>query len=297
LFLESGRWPFVRCRCRRAGAEDDQAAVAASESVHLFVDRARLVLPAFDLDDKSARLVAAICRTLDGIPLAIELAAARTKLLSVEQIHSLLDQRFRLLIGGAGVPPRHRVLETVVGWSYEHLEVAEQEFVRKLSVFAGGWTLAGAAAVAGMDPLEALSLLDRLADKSLISIDRDGGDEPRYGMLQTVAQFMAERLVAHGERDATRMRHLVFYVERAEAIRQTILRLQDEDKVDPVKSTAARSGCLSEFDADRENIATAHRWCDVAEGGAELGLRIVNAVRTYWFVAETYRAYQASRGT
>ncbi|MFO1305490.1 MAG: winged helix-turn-helix domain-containing protein [Burkholderiales bacterium] len=267
-----------------AGLDQDPDALGASDSVRLFVDRARLVAPALELSGRTGGYVASICRRLDGIPLAIELAAARSKVLSVEQIHALLDQRFRLLVGASHVLPRHRLLEAVVAWSYDQLDEVEQGFARKLSVFAGGWTLAGASAVADsvQDPLAAASVLQRLADKSLISIDHDAGSEPRYAMLQTVQQFMDDRLVAAGEREGARTRHLLYYVERAEALGKQYLSLQDEDKTDPVRAAAGRRDCLGQFDAERENIVKAHQWCDFVDGGAELGLRIVNAIRVYW---------------
>ncbi|MBA2603614.1 MAG: AfsR/SARP family transcriptional regulator, partial [Acidobacteria bacterium] len=129
----------------------------------------------FTLSEENAEAIADICRRLDGIPLAIELAAARVKLLSVDQIRSRLDDRFRLLTGGSKTAlPRHQTLQTAVQWSYDQLSSAEQHLLRVLSVFSGGWTLDTAARVSDhADEFEVLDLLSTLVDKSLVLVDRD----------------------------------------------------------------------------------------------------------------------------
>jgi len=203
-----------------AEAPRDAGAAAESESVKLFVDRARLAMPDFALDASNVESVGEICRRLDGIPLAIELAAARVKMLSVEQIRVRLDDRFRLLTGGArGAMGRHQTLRATLQWSYDQLNADEQSVLRALSVFAGGWTLAAATEVTdSVDEFETLALLERLVDKSLVVVERARGGEPRYVLLETVRQFGSALLIDAGEADAARLRHLTFFsalVERA----------------------------------------------------------------------------------
>jgi predicted ATPase len=256
----------------RREAWHDAHAVEASDSVHLFVDRARAVEGRFALTAANAPIIAEICRRLDGIPLAIELAAGRVKVLSVEQIRSKLDDRFRLLTGGSKTAlPRHQTLRATVQWSYDQLEEAERDLLQTLSVFAGGWTLEGATAVAGegADEFEVLDHLTRLVDKSLVVVEREEGGEPRYRMLETVRQYAEERLSESGHGAAARSRHLDFYVTWAEAI--------DSRLIGPEQGE-----CLAKLDIELENVLSAISWCGQAEGGAAKGLRLVSAVRNYW---------------
>ncbi len=253
--------------------ERDLHAVEASDAVRLFVDRARIVAPDFRLTEKTAPAVAEICRRLDGIPLAIELAAARAKVLSVEQIRAKLDDRFRLLTGGSKTAlPRHQTLRATIQWSYDHLVPEEQRLFRLLAVFVGGWTLDAATAVAGgagADEFEVLDLLTRLVDKSLVVVEREGNVEPRYRMLETVRQYAQERLNEAGEADEARMRHLDFYL--ASSVEA------DSDILGPEQSK-----WVARLERDHENVLSAHTWCDRAEGGAEKGLQLVAATRAYW---------------
>jgi predicted ATPase len=192
-------------------AARDPAQVEASDAVRLFLERARLAQPGFALTPQNAAAIAEISRRLDGIPLALELAAARVKILSVDQIRARLDDRFRLLTGSTRTAlPRHQTLRATVQWSYDQLEPDEQRLFRRLGVFAGGWILEAATRVAGQDGDEfrAMDLLARLVDKSLVQVERESEGEPRYGMLETVRQFGLERLVEAGEADAARGRHL-----------------------------------------------------------------------------------------
>ena len=185
-------------------------AVEASAAVQLFVDRARVVDPAFTLTELNASAVADVCRRLDGIPLAIELAAARVKVLSVEEILSKLDDRFRLLTGGKKALPRHQTLWSVFEWSYDHLTADERRLFRLLSVFAGGWTLAAATAVSSQtsDEFEVLELLTHLVSKSLVVVERVATDRVRYRLLETSRQFAQQKLNDLGEGEAERTRHL-----------------------------------------------------------------------------------------
>ena len=200
-------------------AAGDLQAARASDAVRLFVDRAEVALPGFALGAANAAGVVEICRRLDGIPLAIELAAARLRILSVEQIRSKLDDRFRLLTGGSRTAlPRHQTLRATIQWSYEQLTADEQRLFRVLSVFSGGWSLELATRVAwdGADEFEVMDLLEGLVGKSLVVIERDLVTEPRYSLLETVRQYARERLHDMGETDAARHRHLTEFLALAE---------------------------------------------------------------------------------
>ena len=189
------------------------------DAVKLFVDRAQLVVHDFALTEKNAAAVADICRRLDGIPLAIELAAARVGVLTVEQIREKLDDRFRLLTGGGrGALARHQTLQAALQWSYDLLAPAERDLLRAASVFAGGWTLAHAAIVGtgSTDEFAALEVLGRLIEKSLVVLDRQRSGEPRYGLLETVRQYARERLIESGDVAMVRSRHAAAYVDLAE---------------------------------------------------------------------------------
>ncbi len=255
-----------------AAADSDVEVLRASEAVRLFVDRALYVVPDLALDATTGPVIADICRRLDGIPLAIELAAARIKVLSVDQIRARLDDRFRLLVGGGRALSRQRTLMTVIQWSYDHLDADQQRLLRQLSVFSGGWTLAGATAVGGegRHELQVLDSLSNLIDKSLVTVHRNGHPEPRYRMLETVRHFMEARLVDDNEREQARSRHLAYYVELTTQTPPTFAGTQWEEYV-------------AKFDAERENILLAHAWCDHAANGAEMGIRLANATRWYWF--------------
>ena len=197
----------------------DLQAVTASDAVALFVDRARTAAPDFVLNDTNAAGVADICRRLDGIPLALELAAARVKMLSVDQIRAMLNDRFRLLVGGRrSAVPRHQTLQATIQWSYDQLSADEQRLFRTLSVFAGGWSLDLAARLAGHsgEAIDFLDVLGRLVDKSLVLVERAQRGEPRYRFLETVRQYAQERLVEAGESAAVHRRHVDLMIDLAE---------------------------------------------------------------------------------
>ena len=177
-----------------AEAKHDLCALEACEAVRLFVERVQLSVPKFPLDDDTAQAVAEICRRLDGIPLAIELAAARVKVLSVGEIRARLDDRFRLLTGGSKTAlGRQQTLLATIQWSYDHLAPEEQQLLRRLAVFVGGWTLEGAMRVAGdeLDEYAVLNLLTRLVDQSLVTTHRAEGGTTRYAMLEPCANTRA----------------------------------------------------------------------------------------------------------
>lgn len=209
------------------GFDPDEA--ASFEAVRLFVERAKGVRPDFKLTTANAATVSQICRRLDGIPLAIELAAARVRALSVEQIAARLDDRFRLLTGGSRTAlPRQRTLYALIDWSYDLLSELECLMLQRLSVFSGGWTLEAAEAVAGVTPIErfeVLDLLEQLVNKSLVVVEENDWGA-RYGMLETIRQYAQEKLVQSGDAFNVRDRHLSFFVEQSEAAYRAIERME-----------------------------------------------------------------------
>jgi non-specific serine/threonine protein kinase len=188
------------------GESGDAEELMQYESIRLLVDRARLVKPDFELTDANAAAAATICNRLDGIPLALELAAARLATISVADTAARLDKRFRLLTrGSAGGLPRHQTLEATVAWSYALLSPDEQAALARLSVFGGSWTLELARCVTGgaEDEYGTLDLVTRLVDKSLVIVEESETGSTRYRLLETVRQFARERLSESGELDAT----------------------------------------------------------------------------------------------
>ncbi len=184
------------------------------ESVHLFVERASAANRKFQLTNENATTVAQICTRLDGIPLAIELAASRTTVFSPEQIAKRLDHRFKLLTGGSRTAlPRQQTLRALIDWSYELLTEDERALLRRLSVFAGGWTFEAAETIC--NNVDVLMHLPQLVNKSLVTV-YDEGDEPRYFLLETIRQYARDKLLENSEGDGTRDRHLAYYLEMAE---------------------------------------------------------------------------------
>jgi len=190
-------------------------ALTKSEAVRLFVDRATEVLPGFALSERNATAIVQICQRLDGIPLAIELAASRVKVLAIEQIASRLDDRFRFLAGGSRTAlPRHQTLRAAMDWSYDLLAVPERAVLRRLSVFNGGCSLTAAEGVCAAEDVashEILDVLTRLVDKSLVLVEERAGSV-RYVMLETVRQYSRGKLLDVGESSAVRTRHLTWAI-------------------------------------------------------------------------------------
>ena len=245
-------------------------ALTEYEAVHLFIDRAAAALPAFRLTHQNAAAVVDICRRVDGIPLAIELAAARVRALSVEKIAARLGDRFRLLTHGDRTALPHRqTLRALIDWSYELLTERERALLRRLAVFPGSFTLEAAEAVgAGGDvaAIDVLDLLTELIEKSMVVVEADG---ERYRLLDTVREYAQERLDESGEGDRARTQHLAFYLAFAERAARELL-------------GADQGAWFTRVDLERENFLAAHAWCDHTEGGAELGLRFVSAMTDYW---------------
>jgi predicted ATPase/class 3 adenylate cyclase len=244
--------------------------VAQCDSVRLFVDRARAVNPAFQFTQANAAAIAEICRQLDGIPLAIELAAARTRTLSPEKIAERLEDRFRFLRNeDPTVLPRQQTLRALIDWSYQGLDEKEQALFRRLAVFAGGWTLEACEAVVAEEPLEQveiLDLLDGLVAKSLVMWD---GDDERYGLLDTVREYARGCLQASDDEEAVRGRHLRCYLGLAQHARAHL-------------AGPEQAHWLSCLDTERENLLAAYGWCERAPEGVESSLRLMTALRPYW---------------
>ena len=250
--------------------------VARCEAVALFAERARSRLPSFGLSNENAGAVAEVCRKLDGIPLAIELAAARVSMLSVEQISERLKDPLGFLTAGdRTTAPRQRTLRSTLAWSYEMLEETERRLFGRLSVFAGGWTLEAAEAVGegnGIERYEALDLLSGLVDKSLVVAEASGEEEGtlRYRMLEPVRQYARERLEESGEADSVRHQHAAWFLALAE-------------EAEPELKGARREAWLERLETEHDNVRAALSWA--LEGGdAELGLRLAGAIGGFWLM-------------
>jgi predicted ATPase/class 3 adenylate cyclase len=246
-----------------------------TEAVRLFVDRALLSKPDFALTERNVLSVAQVCHQLDGIPLAIELAAARVKVMAVEQIATRLDDRFRLLTGGSRMLlPRHQTLRATMDWSYELLAEQEKALLRRLSVFAGGWTLEAAEAVCagdGIETWEVLELQSHLIEKSLAMVEENPAGETRYRLLGTIRQYARDRLVEAGEAARVRTRHLEWCVELAE---KAAAELRGPDQ-------ALWFGRLEQ---EHDNLRAALEWSLAQEQSVEAGLRIAGALYRFWYV-------------
>ena len=251
------------------------------ESVRLFVERARQRDPSFVLTPRSAPSVAQICQRLDGIPLAIEFAAARVGVLSAGQIASKLDDSLRLLTtGGRNAEPRHRTLRATLYWSYELLSEPEQALFRRLSVFAGGFTLEAAEEVCpgeGIDEEDVLDLLSELVDKSLVVAEAGEEGVPRFRMLEPVRQYGQELLRESGTMERFRDRHSEYYLVLAEGA--------DAEEAEPEFRRARQVAWLKRMETEHGNLRAALSWTfdenAEPEGRAELGLRL--AVALWWF--------------
>lgn len=242
------------------------------EAIKLFVDRSRSVKVDFELTDMNSPLVAKICCRLDGIPLAIELAAARVKVMPLEQLATRLDDRFHLLTGGGRTAlSRHQTLQATMDWSFLLLSEKEKKLFRRLAVFVGGWTLEAAEAVCsydGVDQIEVLDLLAHLINKSLIYVLEVQG-EARYRRLETIRQYSIEKLIESGETEIIRNRHLVFFTEIAEdAIPKFIGPEQKE--------------WLTRFENDHDNFRVALEWSQTSPELIERGLHLAWALSRFW---------------
>ncbi len=247
----------------------DVSTVTQSEAVRLFADRAIAAKSDFKLTDANAPTVAQICLRLDGIPLALELAAARVRALSLEQIAARLDDRFRLLTGGSRTAlPRHQTLAALMDWSYDLLSETERAVLRRLAVFWGGWTVEAAEAVCmgeGIETAEVLNLLTHLVDKSLVFVEGQGR-ETRYGLLETIREYALRRLIESGELESVRRRQASFFLALAEAVKPR---------------DATRGAWLEQFVTEHDNLRAALDWA--FESAPDLGLQLVEALVPLWF--------------
>jgi predicted ATPase/DNA-binding CsgD family transcriptional regulator len=246
------------------------------DAVRLFVERTRLRLAAFEITPGNATAVAEVCRKLDGIPLAIELAAARMDLLTAEQIALRLDRALGLLTGGRAADRRHRTLRATLDWSYELLSEPERKLFGRLSVFVGGWTLEAAEAVgagAGIEEGDVVELFLILVDKSLVVSEAEEGGF-RYGMLEPVRQYARERLEESGEAQAMRRAHAEYFLALAEEAEPRLWKSGDKAWFDRLEK-------------EHDNMRAALSWT-VEHEEAELALRLGGALWWFWHARGYY---------
>jgi predicted ATPase/DNA-binding CsgD family transcriptional regulator len=244
------------------------ASLLVSDAARLFITRARAHDRSFTVDRQTAPHIAEICERLDGLPLAIELAAARVKVLTPRQLRDRLERRLPFLTAGArNAPFRHGTMRDAIAWSYDLLTPLEQRFFRCLSVFAGGCTLAAVESVSGTES-DALDMLVTLVEQSLLERDSGPDDEPRFRMLETIREYGLERL-APEEADAARAAHARYYLDLAQSLR-------------PLLNIQATSAALERLSADDANLSAALAWLD--EHGPEADfVAMVAACCTYWY--------------
>jgi len=243
------------------------------ESVLLFIDRALLVRPDFEVTNGNAPALASLCHHLDGIPLAIELAAARVRSLTVEEIESDLDQRFRLLTSTSRtVLPRHQTLRSLIDWSYQLLLDREKSLLRRLSVFAGGWTLRAAEEVCTGETItkpDVLDLLASLVDKSLVLVDHHDGHS-RYRLLETMRQYAGEKLLESGGGEVVRKRHRDYFLALAE---------EGQRK----RTGTELAEWLERLEKEHDNLRAGLDW-SLVEAGSNGGLRLCAALQRFWWI-------------
>ncbi len=257
------------------GADAEPGVIASSPAVRLLRDRAGAVRRDLAADDRTLTTLARVCRALDGMPLAIELAAARLRTLSVDQLAARLDDRFRLLTGGSRTAlPRHRTLRAVVDWSWELLTDAERAVLRRLAVFSGGASLEAAEHVCaseadGVTRDDVLDLLTALTEKSLLVAEGDGA--PRYRMLGTIKEYAAQRLAEAGEAEAARRAHLAYFTGLTEAADAHLRRAEQLD-------------WLATLDAEHDDIVAALRGA-LAAGETQAAMRLAAGAGWYWWLS------------
>jgi len=250
------------------------ASLSRFEAARLFVERAVAAQPSFVLTDRNAIAVAQICHRLDGIPLALELAAARVKALSAEQIAARLDDRFRFLTGGSRTAlPRQQTLQAMIDWSYSLLTDPERRLFRRLSVFIGGWTLAAAETVCageGLEAQEVLDLLIQLVNKSLV-VAEEQGDESRFRLLETIRQYARARLFESEEIRTVANRHVDFFTKLAEEAEQNL-------------SSHEQQAWLDRLEAEHDNLRAAIEWSRSEEPYVTTALRLAASLSQFWYL-------------
>ena len=248
--------------------------VSHSPAVALFVQRAHAVRADFSLTDENAPAVAEVCARLDGLPLAIELAAARIRLLSPRAMLSRLERRLPLLTGGArDLPTRQQTLRGTIAWSYDLLDEGERVLFRRLAVFVGGCTLEAIAAVCDPDGDLGLDVLDGVASlvaKSLLRQDEGPDGELRIGMLETIREYALDCLEASGEAAPTRRAQAEYYLALAEEAERRI------------RSSAEQRDWLARLETEHDNVRAALAWCQTESGDAGIGVRLAGALSWFW---------------
>ncbi|MFC5831130.1 BTAD domain-containing putative transcriptional regulator [Nonomuraea insulae] len=281
-------WPVPPLEVPGPGDPTDPATLERFSAVRLFVTRTAAAAHGFTLTPDNAEAVAVLCRRLDGIPLALELAATRVRTLGIHGLLARLDNRFRLLTTGhRGAPPRQQTLMAMIDWSWQLLTEPERIVLRRLAVLADGCTLEAAQAICAagdVGPDEVLDILARLVDRSLVVISDRGDDDPRYRLLESVAAYCTERLQEVGELPRIRLRHCSHYAELAE-------------QAEPHLYGPNQRLWMQRLDVEAANL---HRALEGAarHGAAGLALRLVNALAWYWFLrgrlTEARRSLQAA---
>jgi len=243
------------------------------DAVHLFVARAHTISPHFTLTAENAMTIAAICRHLDGLPLALELASARTNVLTVQEIADRLNDRFSFLTSGGrtGFEPRHHTLRATIDWSYELLSAAERTLLNRLAVFAAGCTLDTAELICASEeiaPEQILDLLASLVTKSLVLAETTGRSHARYRLLETIREYALRKLEEAGEIGRIRDRHLAVYLARAE-------------EAMPKQFEAYQQLWLNWLESEHDNLRAALAWA-LDSGQIEAGLRLASALTLFW---------------
>src|SRR5262249_19066399 len=241
--------------------------IAASEAPPPFIEGARLQRPDFAITARNATALGSICHRLDGIALAIELAAPRVRSMSIEELSGHLDQRFGLLTGGSRTAlPRHQTLRSLIDWSYDFLSQPEQTLFRRVSLFSGGWTLHAAHQVCSGEDVsdgEILDLLTSLVERSLVLAEEQEG-APRYGRLETMRQYARDRLQESNQEARWQSRHLAYFLALAE-------------KAEPQLIRADQRAWFDRLEAEHDNVRSALAWSTTSEGDAAGGLRLAGA--------------------
>jgi predicted ATPase len=261
----------------------DLARLAAIPSVALFVERAREATPAFALTTDNAATIVELCQRLDGLPLALELAAARLALLTPSALLVRLEHRLPLLSRGArDLPQRQQTLRTTIAWSYDLLEAGEQQLFRRLAVFVGGFTLEAVQAVcfphatdvssAQAEEGAVLEQLAQLLDKSLVQAQQGTSGEPRFTMLETIREYATEQLAASGEEAAVQERHVQYFLRLA------------EEAVPHLHHPIEGDSWLERLESEDANLRVALAWCQARQDAVETGLRLAGALSWYWYL-------------
>jgi predicted ATPase len=249
--------------------------LAQYPAIEMFRWCAQAIQPTFALTNANAPAVAEICHRLDGLPLAIELAAARSTLFTPQALLARLSSRLKLLTSGArDLPSRQQTLQSTIEWSYNLLDDVEQTLFRRLAVFVGGWTVEAAEVVGNAMrdlPRNVLDILASLVDQSLVAHVAGSDDEPRFMMLETIREFALERLAASGEAATIRQRHAAYYLALAE-------------QAEPETCGPQQVRWLARLAVDHDNFRATLTWSLTADDGAEFGLRLTDALLRFWWV-------------